>query len=239
MLWEWPCPTLLWKWLCPTLGMVVPDFALEMVVSDFGNGRARLCFGNGRVRLWKWSCPTLLWKWSCPTLEMVVPDFALEMIVSDFGNGRARLCFGISRVRPCVCVRDTCLVCAHSPVRCTLLSCETLVSQAASVGGHVGRYISVPPRALDLECTVVGSLSGSFLSGIEFGSRFASLRDDHFPRFRRWRPTLTMSMSHVYVYTSTTSRTHRKAGWTKMNILICTLNISFDLESWFGCELFN
>ena len=28
---------------------------------------------------------------------------------------------------------------------------------------------------------------------IEFGSRFLSLRDDHFPRFRRWRPTLTMS----------------------------------------------
>ena len=34
-----------------------------------------------------------------------------------------------------------------------------------------------------LECTLVGSLSGSPLSGIdiEFGSRFPSLHDDHFP----------------------------------------------------------
>ena len=46
-----------------------------------------------------------------------------------------------------------------------------------------------------LECTLVGSLSGSPLSGIEFGSRFLSLRDDHCPRFRRWRPTLAMSKS--------------------------------------------
>ena len=43
----------------------------------------------------------------------------------------------------------------------------------------VGRYISVPPRTVDLECTLVGSLSGSPLSGIEFGPRSASLRDDH------------------------------------------------------------
>ena len=65
-----------------------------------------------------------------------------------------------------------------------------------------------------LECTIVGSLSGSPLSGIDFGSRFPSLRDDHFPRFRRWRPTLTM---FKYIYTSTPSRAHQD-GSTSVTI---------------------
>ena len=60
-----------------------------------------------------------------------------------------------------------------------------------------------------LECTLVGSLSGSPLSGIEFGSRFPSLRDDHFPRFHRWRPTLTM-FKYIYVYVYTLKSTPRE-----------------------------
>jgi hypothetical protein len=44
------------------------------------------------------------------------------------------------------------------------------------------------------------------LSRIEFGSRFLSLRDDHFPRFRRRRLTLTM---FVYIHTSTSSSAHQ------------------------------
>ena len=60
-----------------------------------------------------------------------------------------------------------------------------------------------------MECTLVGSLSGPPLSGIEFGSFFGSLCDAHFPRFCHWRPTLIMCM---YIYTSTTSRAHQNGS---------------------------
>ena len=50
--------------------------------------------------------------------------------------------------------------------------------------------------------------------GSSLGHAFPSLRDDHFPRFRRWRPTLTM---FKYIYTSTPSRAHQN-GSTSVTI---------------------
>ena len=69
--------------------------------------------------------------------------------------------------------------------------------------------LNTTPVAGLLECTLVGSLSGPLLFGIEFGSRFPSLRDDHFPRFRRWWSTLTMFKN---IHTSTTSRAHQNGS---------------------------